>query len=68
MKGFTDESEQDIRAPFSVATAAGLALTVGCLTTPAAAVGPSAKPAKAGIQLDYLDLGGLLPAHPRASS
>ncbi|WP_332761336.1 rhamnogalacturonan lyase [Pseudarthrobacter sp.] len=42
---------------FSVATAAGLALTVGCLTTPAAAVGPSAKPATAGVQLDYLDRG-----------
>lgn len=42
---------------FSVAAAAGLALTVGCLTTPAAAVGPSAKPATAGVQLDYLDRG-----------
>ncbi|MGY4541696.1 hypothetical protein ACVWY0_001606 [Arthrobacter sp. UYNi723] len=42
---------------FLVAAAAGLALTVGCLTTPAAAVGPSAKPATAGVQLDYLDRG-----------
>ncbi|MCU1515698.1 MAG: hypothetical protein JWQ75_419 [Pseudarthrobacter sp.] len=42
---------------FSVATAAGLALTVGCLTTPAAAVEPSSKPATAGIQLDHLDRG-----------
>ncbi|WP_248763115.1 rhamnogalacturonan lyase [Pseudarthrobacter sp. SSS035] len=42
---------------FSVAAAAGLALTVGCLTTPAAAVGPSTMPAPAGVQLDYLDRG-----------
>jgi len=42
---------------FSVATAAGLALTVGCLTTPAAAVEPSLKPATAGVQLDHLDRG-----------
>ncbi|WP_104063008.1 rhamnogalacturonan lyase [Arthrobacter sp. 4R501] len=42
---------------FSVATAAGLALTAGFLTTPAAAVGPSAKPATAGVQLEYLDRG-----------
>jgi hypothetical protein len=42
---------------FSVATAAGLALTVGCLTTPAAAVERSTKPATAGVQLDYLDRG-----------
>jgi hypothetical protein len=42
---------------FSVATAAGLALTVGCLTTPAAAVEPSPKPATAGVQLDFLDRG-----------
>ncbi|WP_066287635.1 rhamnogalacturonan lyase [Arthrobacter sp. B6] len=42
---------------FSVATAAGLALTVGCIATPAAAVEPSPKPATAGVQLDYLDRG-----------
>jgi hypothetical protein len=30
---------------------------VGCLTTPAAAVEPSAKPATASVQLDYLDRG-----------
>ena len=42
---------------FSVATAAGLALTVGCLTTPAAAVERSPKPATAGVQLDFLDRG-----------
>ncbi|ALV41180.1 hypothetical protein AU252_08475 [Pseudarthrobacter sulfonivorans] len=41
---------------FSVATAAGLALTVGCLTTPAVAVEPSTMPAT-GVQLDYLDRG-----------
>lgn len=41
----------------SVATL-GLALTVGCLAVPAAAVGPSsAKPGAAGIQLDNLDRG-----------
>lgn len=41
----------------SVAAVAGLALTVGCLSTPAAAVGPSLKPGAAGVQLDYLDRG-----------
>ena len=41
----------------SVATL-GLALTVGCLAAPAAAVGPSpSKPGNPGIQLDYLDRG-----------
>ncbi|WP_045732104.1 rhamnogalacturonan lyase [Pseudarthrobacter chlorophenolicus] len=41
----------------SVATL-GLALTVGCLAAPAAAVGPSpSQPGNPGIQLDYLDRG-----------
>ncbi|MGN7149923.1 rhamnogalacturonan lyase [Arthrobacter sp. SAFR-179] len=37
--------------------AAGLALTVGCLSAPASAVGPSPKPGNPGIQLDHLDRG-----------
>lgn len=45
----------------SVAAAAGLALTLGCLTTPASAVGPSSKDttqrSAAGVQLDHLDRG-----------
>ncbi|MEE2521897.1 rhamnogalacturonan lyase [Pseudarthrobacter sp. J75] len=45
----------------SVAAAAGVALTLGCLTTPASAVGPaspgSAKAPAAGVQLDHLDRG-----------
>lgn len=42
---------------FSVAAAAGLALTAGCLTSPAAAVEPPMEPVTAGVQLDYLDRG-----------
>lgn len=41
----------------SVAAVAGLALTVGCLSTPAIAVGPSVKPSSPGVQLDHLDRG-----------
>lgn len=41
----------------SVAAVAGLALTVGCLSTPAIAVGPSVKPSSPGVHLDHLDRG-----------
>ncbi|UZX01590.1 rhamnogalacturonan lyase [Arthrobacter sp. CDRTa11] len=41
----------------SGAAAAGMALTLSCLTSPAAAVEPSAPPAPAGVQLDHLDRG-----------
>lgn len=37
--------------------AVGLALTVGCLVTPATAVERSPKPGAAGVQLDHLDRG-----------
>ncbi|PNI08291.1 hypothetical protein CXX84_12980 [Arthrobacter sp. AFG7.2] len=37
--------------------AVGIALTVGCLTAPAAAVERSSKPGAPGVQLDHLDRG-----------
>src|ERR687889_351817 len=37
--------------------AVGVALTFGCLSAPASAVGPSPKPGAPGLQLDQLDRG-----------